>query len=713
MANLRTNNLSGEQGQNAYRGSVFFSGDNDFLDISSSEIAAAIPGGDEPYTIEMWVRFGRGGTDTDSGGSDSLIAYGTNSTRSYNGIDWTGTAIRNVWYSDDLSYTVDLIDGAWHHIAATYDQTTRRLFVDGVLGASDTPSDHSVGTTNNGKIGASTGGVINRDFKGYISNLRITKRAIYTEAFTPPAQELTAVDDTMLLCCQDSDDASQEETGKTIIPNGSYRQDKGTGNLIVNGLDWDGAGSSYSTTMPTGWTAGNGAQVKYESGGVGGGGADRKLRLRNDGNNSFINQEIPTVIGQRYFYNVHLEAQNSGLGLRINAGTSSGDGTSLADSFNAGTDGTEARRTGFFIATATTTHFSLQIISGTNDASVFWDDVTVTPHNPITPKVIPPYGVDAGNTFGGPIQQSTQGYMYFPTGRTEERGRGRGLIAGGSSPNNNQIIEFINIQSQGNSIEFGDLVVGGQQAGASSSIRALFAMGGQSPSTKKNVIQFVTIATTGNATDFGDRTVTLNGPGGLANQTRGIFAGGGQPNPQSDVIDFVNIASLGDATDFGNMTSANKSPAGMASPTRGLLVHGGDPLTNTIDFITIASAGNAQDFADTTVVVEGVMAASSTTRGIIAGGHVSPAENNTISFVTIASQGVDASDFGDLTQARQEGAGISNNIRACFASGGVPSAYNNIDFVTITTTGNAIDFGDTLTEYGYRGDGSDSHGGLS
>ena len=44
---------------------------------------------------------------------------------------------------------------------------------------------------------------------------------------------------------------------------------------------------------------------------------------------------------------------------------------------------------------------------------------------PKQPKVIPPYGVD-GNTFGGSIQQSTQGYMYFPTGRTEERGRGRG-----------------------------------------------------------------------------------------------------------------------------------------------------------------------------------------------------------------------------------------------------------------------------------------------
>ena len=320
---------------------------------------------------------------------------------------------------------------------------------------------------------------------------------------------------------------------------------------------------------------------------------------------------------------------------------------------------------------------------------------------------------DAGLTFDGPISLNTQGYMYFPTGDTTQRGRGRGLIAGGSNPTNTNSIEFINIQSQGNSISFGDLAVAGQNAGASSSTRALFGMGGQaSPGTKQNVIQFVTIATTGNAIDFGDRTVTLNGPGGLANQTRGIFAGGGAPNPQSDVIDFVTIATAGNAIDFGNMTSANKNPAGMASPTRGLLVHGGDPVTNVIDFITIATAGNAQDFGDTTVAMEGAIAASSTTRGVIAGGVVSPAENNTISFVTIASAG-NATDFGDLTQARQEGAGISNSIRACFASGGVPSNYNNIDFVTIATTGNASDFGDTLTSFGYRGGASDSHGGLT
>ena len=712
MANLRTNNLSGEQGQNAYRGSVFFSGDNDFLDISSSEIAAAIPGGDEPYTIEMWVQFGRGGTDTDSGGSDSLIAYGTNSTRSYNGIDWTGTAIRNVWYSDDLSYTVDLIDGAWHHIAATYDQTTRRLFVDGVLGASDTPSDHSVGTTNNGKIGASTGGVINRDFKGYISNLRITKRAIYTEAFTPPAQELTAVDDTMLLCCQDSDDASQEETGKTIIPNGSYRLDKGTGNLIVNGLDWDGAGSSYSTTMPTGWTAGNGAKVKYESGGVGGGGADRKLRLRNDGNNSFINQEIPTVIGQRYFYNVHLEAQNSGLGLKINAGTSSGDGTSLADSFNAGTDGTEARRTGFFIATATTTHFSLQIISGTDDASVFWDDVTVTPHNPITPKVIPPYGVDAGNAFGGSIQQSSQGYMYFPTGRTEERGRGRGLFNGGGGPINT--IQYIQIQSQGNSIDFGDLTSARDLMGsAASSVRGVF--GGQGSPTYSNTIDFVTISTTANAIDFGDLLAANYTPGALASSTRAVWGGGATPADNTeDTIQFATIATLGNTTDFGNLTVGRRHVGGLSSPTRGVYGAGAAPgVTNVMDFITIASTGDATDFGDMTETKNDTAGCSNATRGLFIGGF-QPATNNVIEFITIATTG-NGTDFGDLIAGIRYGAGLSDSVRGVFTGGGAPgnSARNTIDFVTIETTGNSQDFGDLFTALYYPSAWSDSHGGLS
>ena len=333
-------------------------------------------------------------------------------------------------------------------------------------------------------------------------------------------------------------------------------------------------------------------------------------------------------------------------------------------------------------------------------------------------KIVGIGSTDAGLTFNGPINLNTQGYMYFPTGDTTDRGRGRGLNGGSSTPANITTIDYFQIQSTGNSIVFGDLTTSGQHTSCSSATRGVFAMGGQSsPGTKQNVIDFVTIATTGNAVDFGDRTVTLNGPGGLSNQTRGIFMGGGNPQPQSDVIDFITIASTGDAIDFSNMSSANKNAAGLASPTRGVIAHGGDPFTNVIDKITIASASNATDFGDTTNAAEGYLACASNTRGIFVGGNTSPANVNTIQFVNIASGG-DAVDFGDIGSDRvtaQSGAGTSNNLRGVTMGGfNNPNQYSTtMEFVNIATTGNSNDFGYLTSSRAYTGSCSDSHGGLS
>jgi len=565
MANLRTNNLSGEGGRNAYRGSVFFDGDDDYIDLSSdSALAASIPGGDEAYTIEMWVLFGRGGSEVDSGGSDSLIAYGSNSTRSYNGIDWTGTAIRNVWYGDDLSYTVNLTDGAWHHVAATYDQTTRRLFVDGVLGASDTPSDHSVGTTNNGKIGASTGGVVNRDFKGYISNLRITKRAIYTAAFIPPTQELTADDDdVMLLCCQDSNDPSQEATGKTIT---------GNGNLATAG---------------------------------------------------------------------YLETQ---------------------------------------------------------------------------PKVIPPYGVDAGNTFNGAISMNSPSYMCFPTGRKEERGRGRVIVFGNSSVNSS-----FEMATGGKATKFGNanFTIADQHASCSSSTRAV-RLNGYSPSTAPiacNVMEFVTIATESNATDFGDSTRACRYSAGFGSQTRGLNANGNTPGAKN-VIDYITIASTGNAIDFGDLSATfDGTLAGATSNSTRGLINGCEPGKNVTEYVTIATTGNAQDFGDSTVAMEGRKGAADSTRALFASGYSHPTFQtiNTIDYFTIATTG-NAVDFGDMTYISGAAGGTSDSTRAVFMGGFTSPGQttDTIDVVTIQTTGDAVEFGDMYAA-GSTADAatSDSHGGIS
>ena len=80
----------------------------------------------------------------------------------------------------------------------------------------------------------------------------------------------------------------------------------------------------------------------------------------------------------------------------------------------------------------------------------------------------------------------------------------------------------------------------------------------------------------------------------------------------------------------------------------------------------------------------------------------------------IASKG-DATDFGDLYKAREHTSATSNSIRGVFGGGVTPTYYNNIQYVTISTTGNSVDFGDFIVDArkAYSMTTSDSHGGLS
>ena len=79
--------------------------------------------------------------------------------------------------------------------------------------------------------------------------------------------------------------------------------------------------------------------------------------------------------------------------------------------------------------------------------------------------------------------------------------------------------------------------------------RGIFA--GQDPSADS--IDKIDIATNGNATDFGDLTTVRSYAGGMSNSTRGVFAGGYTPT-QLNSIDFVNIQTTGDATDYGDLS---------------------------------------------------------------------------------------------------------------------------------------------------------------
>ena len=96
------------------------------------------------------------------------------------------------------------------------------------------------------------------------------------------------------------------------------------------------------------------------------------------------------------------------------------------------------------------------------------------------------------------------------------------------------------------------------------------------------------------------------------------------------------------------------------------------------------------------------------------GGTNPSGATNVIDYVTIATTG-DATDFGDITVARADGAGVASPTRGLMTGGETPSSdYNTIDYVTIATTGNASDFGDaSVGESRGQAGTSDCHGGLS
>ena len=89
-------------------------------------------------------------------------------------------------------------------------------------------------------------------------------------------------------------------------------------------------------------------------------------------------------------------------------------------------------------------------------------------------------------------------------------------------------------------------------------------------------------------------------------------------------------------------------------------------------------------------------------RGLFGGGGY-PNNQNIIDFITISSAG-NATDFGDLNNTAILTGSCSSRTRGLFA-GDYPSASNVIDFVTMATTGNAIDFGDTLEAKSLRQNG--------
>ena len=213
---------------------------------------------------------------------------------------------------------------------------------------------------------------------------------------------------------------------------------------------------------------------------------------------------------------------------------------------------------------------------------------------------------------------------------------------------------------------------------------------------------------------------TPNLGGGTGSNTgtgaRGLFGGSGDPSTGRGEILYITISTLGDSQIFGDLSSDKYATAGLGSKTRGVFAGGYDPSQlNTIEFVNFSSTGNVINFGDMSYVARDLGGLASSTRGLFFGGIStpgSPAGTNTIEYITIASEG-NAVNFGDAHAAAEGMEGMASSTRGIISGGSNPSsAYNNISYVTIATTGDAADFGDMQAQRWTFGSGSNATRGI-
>ena len=308
---------------------------------------------------------------------------------------------------------------------------------------------------------------------------------------------------------------------------------------------------------------------------------------------------------------------------------------------------------------------------------------------------------------GGPVGALNFHHAASGGGNTGFYGA-RGLFATGydQAGNESNVIDYVNISTTGNFTDFGDLQWGRRAGGCctgDSGSRMCIGGGysnvGTEGSSMQDVIGYIATASTGNASNFGNLTVKRYAVSACSSSDRGVWCFGQQSGSPAytNIMDYVTINSTGNATDFGNTQYEGRSVFAMSNGVRGIC-GGGTPENNNINYFAIDTTGNASDFGDMIEQQNGYQAAASgdtdNSRGIIAGGYA-PGMTDRIQYITITSTG-NASDFGDMIDPRQGGGACSNGTRFITGGGSGPStpSTNSVEYVTAANTGNGTDFGD-------------------
>ena len=227
MGILRSDRVSGLGGANAINGSVKFASDagagqGTYLELYDPDDDLKF--GTSDWTIEFWMYANTIDTSGQENDLASILDFGYGSSNNATGA-WFAVhqedATLHLGFNNanQVQSSNFLSANTWHHIAITRTSNTAKIYGDGTQVATVSCSQNFTDAIwRLLQIGSQAASGVERNFDGYISNLRIVKgTALYTAAFTPPTTRLEKTSDTVLLCCQSPGNVFKEETGKSIV----------------------------------------------------------------------------------------------------------------------------------------------------------------------------------------------------------------------------------------------------------------------------------------------------------------------------------------------------------------------------------------------------------------------------------------------------------------------------------------------------------------
>ena len=231
--------------------------------------------------------------------------------------------------------------------------------------------------------------------------------------------------------------------------------------------------------------------------------------------------------------------------------------------------------------------------------------------------------------------------------------------------------------------------------------RGFFCGGNVTGGTSEDITSII-ISTRGKAVDFGTMVSERTGPASCANEVRGLVMGGSVPGSYKNDIDYFSTESGGKSIDFGDLTQVVNNLGAVASSTRGLRIGGSignaaNKMKNVIDYVEIMTTGNSLDFGDiTTEKSQYPHTAASPTRAVICGGGAAspgPGIQSSIEFITMASKG-NSINFGEMPIKGTRVGTVSNTVRAVHHSGYSNGSTAGLYYLTIASEGNSTEFGE-------------------